>query len=273
MAASNHMATNGARNKTEIRTALSSSVESLSRKVLLGLALSAWVLAAGCIGLTGNPNGASTGGSTGSGGSSSSGGSSGSGGSSSGGSQTSQLSPSSAQVSFGNVTVGSSTSQLVTLTAAGTADVKISSVTASGSGFSVSGGSNVTLTPSQSVTISVAFQPSAAGSATGKLTVSSNASNSSLGISLSGDGVAASTHHSVALNWQPSSTPVIGYFVFRGSSESNLARLNVNDLATTSYTDKSVVNGQTYVYAVKSINASSVLSGYSNPVTVTVPAQ
>lgn len=240
---------------------------SLNRKVVLGVALSAWVFTAGCIGLTGSPKGTSTGGSTGSGGGSTSGGSS------SGGSQTSQLSPSSAQVSFGNVTMGSSTSQLVTLTAAGTADVTISSVTASGAGFSVSGGSNVTLTPNQSVTVSVAFQPSAAGSATGKLTVSSDASNSALAISLSGDGVAADTHHSVALTWQPSSTPVIGYFVFRGSSESDLAQLNVNDLATTSYTDNSVVNGQTYVYAVKSINASSVLSGYSNIVTVAVPSQ
>ena len=229
---------------------------SVSRSALLGVALSASVFAAGCVGLTGNPSASNT-----------------SGTSNSGGSQSSQLSPSSAQVSFGNVTVGSSTSQLVTLTAAGTDDVSISSVTASGAGFSVSGGSNVTLTPNQSVTISVAFQPGAAGSATGTLIVSSNASNSSLQIALSGDGVTASGDHSVALNWQPSTSPVIGYFVFRGSSASNLSQLTVNDVPTTSYTDTSVANGQTYVYAVKSINADSVASGFSNMVTVTVPAQ
>lgn len=244
---------------------------SLSRAALLGIALSAWVFAAGCVGLTGSPSAKATGGTSGSGGTSSSSGSSSGG--SSGGSASSQLSPSSSQVTFGNVTVGSSTSQLVTLTAAGSADVKISSVTASGTGFSVSGGSNVTLTPDQSVTVSVAFQPSAAGAAAGKLTISSDASNSSLAISLSGDGVAASsTSHSVALNWQPSASPVIGYFVFRGSSASDLTQLNINEVATTSYTDKNVTDGQTYVYAVKSINASSLLSGFSNTVTVTVPA-
>ena len=135
----------------------------------------------------------------------------------------------------------------------------------------MSGGSNTTLTPSQSITVSVAFQPTAGGTATGTLTIASNASNSSLSITLSGNGVVAT--HTVALSWQPSASPVIGYFVFRGSSVSSLTQLNVNEVATTSYTDTNVAGGQTYVYAVKSINASSVLSGFSNMVTVRVPAQ
>ncbi|MGH9716961.1 MAG: choice-of-anchor D domain-containing protein [Candidatus Acidiferrales bacterium] len=227
------------------------------RLATVGIALSAWVFAAGCTGLTSNPTANSTGAGAGA----------------TGGSQSSQLSPSSAQVSFGNVAVGSSTSQLVTLTAAGSADVKISSVTASGAGYSVSGGSNVTLTPSESVTLSVAFQPTATGSATGDIIVASNASNSNLQISLSGDGAAASGNHSVALNWQPSSSPVTGYFVFRGSSASDLSQITTSAVPTTTYTDTKVVNGQTYVYAVKSVNASNMLSGYSNAVTVQIPAQ
>lgn len=226
------------------------------RTATLGLALAASLGTVGCVGLTGTP-------------STSSGGSSGSPGSS----QTSQLSPSSAAVTFGNVTVGSSTSELVTLTAAGNANVTISGITASGTGFSVSGQSNVTLAPNQSVTISVSFQPKAAGSATGNLLVSSNASNSSLQIGLSGDGLAATSSHSVALNWQASTSPVIGYFVFRGSSANTLGQLNVSAVPSTSYTDKTVANGQTYVYAVKSIDASNVLSNFSNTVTVTVPSQ
>ncbi len=226
------------------------------RLAMLAMALSAWLFAAGCIGLTGSPNGSGTGG-TGS----------------TGGSQSSQLAPSSTQVIFGNVTVGSSTSQLVTLTAAGTENVTISSVTVSGAGFSVSGGSNVILTPNHSVTLSIGFQPGAAGSASGKLLISSNASNSSLQIGLSGAGVAASGNHSVALNWQPSTSPVIGYFVFRGPSASNLSQVNVTAVSTTSYTDGNVVNGQTYVYAVKSIDAGNALSGFSNQVTVKIPNQ
>lgn len=223
-----------------------------SRSLALAVALSAWVFAAGCVGLTGNPS------------------ANGSSGTSGGGSGSSQLSPSSAQVSFGSVTVGSSTSQLVTLTATGSTDIKISAVTASGTGFSVSGGSNVTLAPSQSVTVSIGFQPSVAGSATGTLLISSNAANASLQIPLSGDGVSGATH-SVALNWQASTSPVVGYFVFRGTSAGNLSQLNVTAVSTTSYTDKNVVNGQTYTYAVKSINANNMLSNFSNTVTVTVP--
>lgn len=162
---------------------------------------------------------------------------------------------------------------MVTLTAAGDANVTIASVSASGTGFAVSGGTNVTLAPNQSVTVSVSFQPTAAGTVSGKLLVSSDASNSSLQIGLSGAGVAAGGNYSVALKWQASSSPVIGYFVFRGPSASNLSQLNGIAVASTSYTDKNVVNGQTYVYAVRSVDVSDVLSNLSNMVTVKIPNQ
>jgi hypothetical protein len=187
----------------------------------------------------------------------------------SGGANGAQLSPSSSQVAFGNVVVGSSTSNLVTITAAGNKSVTISSVSASGTGFVVSPQSNVVLAPSQSLTVSVSFEPKSTGSATGQLLVASNASNGSLKISLSGAGVTSS--HSVTLNWQPSASAVIGYFVFRGSTTSTLSQLTTNAVASTSYTDKTIADGQTYVYAVKSINSSNALSGFSNIVTVSVP--
>ncbi len=187
------------------------------------------------------------------------------------GANGSQLSPSASAVAFGNVTVGSSTSQLVTITAAGNKSVTISSVTASGTGFVVSPQSNLVLAPNQSFTVSVSFQPKSAGNATGELLVASNASNSSLAISLSADGVTQGAH-SVTLSWQPSASAVIGYFVFRGSSASSLSQLNASAVASTSYTDSTIASGQTYVYAVRSIDASQVLSGYSNYVTVSVPA-
>jgi hypothetical protein len=186
-----------------------------------------------------------------------------------GGANGSQLSPSSSEVAFGNVVVGSSTSELVTITAAGNKSVTISNVTASGTGFVVSPKSNVVLGPNQSLTISVSFEPKTTGSATGKLLVASSASNSSLDISLSGDGV--TSNHSVTLNWQPSASSVIGYFVFRGSSVSNLSQLTANAIASTSYTDKAIADGQTYIYAVKSINSNDALSAFSNFVTVSVP--
>jgi hypothetical protein len=229
------------------------SLATASHLFILGLALITSLGTVGCVGLTGGPPGGGSG--------------------TANSSQASQLSPSASAVDFGNVTVNSSTSQLVTLTAAGTENVTISAVTVSGTGFSVSGPSNLTLTPNQSVTISVGFSPKAAGSVSGKLLVSSTATNSSLQITLSGDGMVVSGTHSVSLSWQASTSSVIGYFVFRGSNTTSLSQLNSSAVASTSYTDKTVANGKTYVYAVKSVDSGNVLSNFSNTVTVTVPSQ
>jgi hypothetical protein len=185
---------------------------------------------------------------------------------------TSQISPSSSGLSFGNVTVGSSSSELVTLTVTGSENVTISKVTTAGSGFTASGGSNAVVAPNESVTISVGFEPTVAGSASGTLLISSNASNASLQIPLSGDGL-DSTNHSVTLTWLPSTSSVIGYLVFRGASSSSLDQLNSSPVSSTSYTDTSVVDGQTYVYAVKSAGSGAELSGLSSSVTVTIPSQ
>lgn len=227
------------------------------RNATLGLALAASLSFAGCIGFTGAPPGS---------------GSSGNGSGPSGSSQPSQLSPSSSGLSFGNVVIGTSTSQLVTLSVAGNENITISGVATSGTGFSVEPKSNVILAPNQTLTISVSFQPKASGSTAGNLMVSSNASNSSLQISLSGDGVATGGSHSVTLNWRASSSVVVGYFVFRGLSAGNLTQLNAIALPSTSYVDKNVAGGNTYVYAVKSMDASNVLSNFSSTVTVKIPS-
>jgi hypothetical protein len=228
------------------------------RALAVSIALASVFGIAGCMGLTGTP---------------SAGGSSGGGGTQLGGPASAQLSASSTSVSFGNVTVGTSTAQLVTLTATGNANVSISSVSPTGSGFSASGGSNVILTPNQSVTVSVNFGPTAAGGVTGKLSVSSNASNSLVQIGLSGTGIASAVAHSVTLSWQPSASQVIGYFVYRGTpSGGNLLRLNAPADASTSYTDSSVAGGRSYVYAVRSVDASNVESADSNQVSVTIPS-
>jgi hypothetical protein len=130
---------------------------------------------------------------------------------------TLQLSANTSNLSFGSLTVGTSSSQSVVFTNTGNSNVTISSVSASGTGFGASGGSNTTLAPNQSVTVTVNFNPQAAGAATGTLSVSSNASNPLLQIQLSGGGISQPVQHSVALNWDPSASAVIGYFVYRGT--------------------------------------------------------
>src|SRR6266481_874659 len=93
-------------------------------------------------------------------------------------------------LNLGNVNVGGNGSSSVTLTNTGNSNVTVSSVTVSGAGFSASGvTSGTTLTPNQTVTLSVALAPAAAGNVTGSVSVASNATNSPATIALSGTGV------------------------------------------------------------------------------------
>jgi hypothetical protein len=93
---------------------------------------------------------------------------------------------------FGSVTVGNKQSVSETVTNTGGASVTISQAGTSGSGFSLSGiNTPVTLTSGQSTTFSVAFTPASAGSVSGNLTITSNASNSTLLIPLTGTGTSA----------------------------------------------------------------------------------
>ena len=68
----------------------------------------------------------------------------------------------------------------------------INSATLTGTGFTMSGATfPVTLNPTQSVTLNVQFDPTAAGAVTGQLTIQSNSStNGTAVIGLSGTGTA-----------------------------------------------------------------------------------
>jgi Abnormal spindle-like microcephaly-assoc'd, ASPM-SPD-2-Hydin len=184
---------------------------------------------------------------------------------------SSQLTASSTSLSFGSVTVGAPAGLNVALTNIGTANVTITGVSATGSGFSASGGTNVTLAPNQMVNVSVSFNPKGAGGVQGDLSISSNASNSVLQIGLSGTGVAQVAVHKVTLNWQPSVSSVVGYFVYRGTSADSLLKLSSTVDQSTSYTDGAVPGGQTYYYAVTAVGSGNVESSPSSPISVIVP--
>ena len=105
-------------------------------------------------------------------------------------SQSYLLSASASSLNFGNTLVGSSASQAIALTNTGTASVNLSQVAITGAGFTVSGFTGaVTLAAGQSFSLNVSFAPAKAGSATGSLSLVSNATNSPTTISLSGNGV------------------------------------------------------------------------------------
>jgi hypothetical protein len=177
------------------------------------------------------------------------------------------LSPSSA--SFGNVTVGSTASQSGKLTAVGTS-VTITSHNSSSSEFSVSGISlPTTIAAGQSVSYSVAFTPQSSGTASGTLSFASNASTATE--SVTGSGVSA-VQHSVNLNWNPSTSQVTGYNVYRASAASGpYAKLNSSPDANTTFTDGTVASAHTYYYVTTAVSSSGVESSYSNQVQVAVP--
>ncbi len=110
----------------------------------------------------------------------------------SGGGQTAgALTPSPASLNFGSVEVGSDQVLTETLTNSGGSSVTVTQVNPTGTGYSVSGLSlPLTLTAGQSQGFSVTFTPSAAGSSSGNLAITSNASNASLNVPLSGNGLA-----------------------------------------------------------------------------------
>jgi hypothetical protein len=103
---------------------------------------------------------------------------------------SSALAATPASVNFGNVLVGVNQPQTVTLTNGSSSSVTLTQAVASGSGFSASGlNLPLTLTAGQSTSFSVTFAPSASGSVTGSVAISSTASNSLLNVPLSGIGV------------------------------------------------------------------------------------
>ncbi len=105
-----------------------------------------------------------------------------------------QLSASPAQVAFGNVSVGSKGLENISVSNTGSANLTVSQATVSGSGFTLSGlQPPLTVAPGQSTAFTVSFAPTAANSATGSLTLVSNAPNSLTTIALSATGVAASS--------------------------------------------------------------------------------
>ena len=92
---------------------------------------------------------------------------------------------------FGNVIVGSTSSQTGTI-AASQGTVTVSSATVTGNGYSLHGLSfPLTLTANQSATFSVDFTPLTAVGLPGSISFVSNASNSPANVSLSGTGTAA----------------------------------------------------------------------------------
>jgi hypothetical protein len=185
---------------------------------------------------------------------------------------TGALAVSPSTLNFGNIAVGTTSSLTGTLSAS-TADVTVSSASWSGSGYSVSGVTFPMSVPAgQSAQYTVTFTPPAAGSSPGSISFVSNASDSSLKQSFSGAGTQTTTPHSVSLTWNPSTSTVAGYNLYRGTQSGGpYSKMNSTLLSSTNYDDSGVQSGGTYFYVSTAVDASNNESAFSNEAAAAIP--
>jgi Abnormal spindle-like microcephaly-assoc'd, ASPM-SPD-2-Hydin len=185
---------------------------------------------------------------------------------------TLQVSPTA--LNFGEVTVGQSGSLSLKVSNTGNSALTTSRATISGSGFSVVGGlSGLTLQPGQSESVSVVFEPTAKGSASGTVSIPAGATTTS--VALSGTGTtASSSSHSVDLSWSEStSSNVAGYYIERGTTSGGPYQiLNSSKNTATSYVDSTVQAGKEYFYVIVAVNTSGQESNPSAQVSATIPS-
>jgi fibronectin type 3 domain-containing protein len=176
------------------------------------------------------------------------------------------LTPSS--INFGNVALGSDAIQSVVLNNTSASSITISQANVAGNEFSISGLSlPLTLATNQNSTFSVAFTPSSAGTVSGSVSLVSNATNSPTTEALSGTGI-----HVVDLSWQPSTSSVAGYNVYRGTvSGGPYAKVNSSLISGTAYADSTVQAGQTYYYVATAVDSNNDESTYSTQASAVVP--
>jgi hypothetical protein len=161
------------------------------------------------------------------------------------------VTPTPASLTFSNITTGQTSSQTVTLTNTGGVSTTISQATASGTGYSVSGFTAGTLLPGATMLFKVTFAPTAVGTFPGTVTVTSNASNPSLSIPLSGTAVAPAA----VLTASPTSLTYTNIAVGQSSSQTETIKNTGGTSATIS--------------AVAESGAGFSVSGITPPVTLT----
>jgi len=87
---------------------------------------------------------------------------------------------------------------------------------------------------------------------------------------MTGTGTAAG-QHTADLTWT-ASADAVSYNIYRSTvSGGPYTMINTSSDSTTTYTDSTVVSGDTYYYVATAVNASSEESGYSNQTTAVIP--
>jgi hypothetical protein len=153
--------------------------------------------------------------------------------------------------SFGNVTVGSPTTQSIQLSNTGTGTLTVTQVSLAGSSFNTGTlALPLNINAGQSANLSVQFAPTSAGATSGSITIVSNAPNSPALVGLTGTGVAATQ----LLTF---STTSLGF-----------GNVNTGSSSTQSITLTNSGNASITVSQITESGAGFSLSGAGTPVTL-----
>ena len=91
------------------------------------------------------------------------------------------------------------------------------------------------------------------------------------GISHTSNSSEDATQHKVLLTWNPSSSIIKGYNVYRGVHPGGPYSRIADLVPGNAYNDAWVSSGQVYYYVVTAVALNSAESGYSNEVLAAVP--
>jgi hypothetical protein len=183
-----------------------------------------------------------------------------------------QLTSSATGLNFGSVTLGTSKTLTATLTST-RSNVTVSSATSTSPEFFLGGLSfPKTITAGQSASFTLTFTPQSSGTASGSISLVSNATNTPTVEALTGSGTATPVH-GVNLYWNSSVSAVVGYNVYRSTTSGGpYTKVNPALDFSTSYSDSSVKGGTTYYYVSTAVDSSGVESSYSNQMQAVVPS-
>jgi hypothetical protein len=168
-------------------------------------------------------------------------------------------------LSAGTVHVGSDQQLSVSVTNTGGSSLTVTQVAINGTGFTLSGISTpLTLNAEQTLAFSVTFTPPTAGAASGSVTITSNASNPSLAIPVSGTGTTATAQ----LTASPATLGVGSVFVgSTGTASGSLSASGANVTIT-------AVSSNNSQFTVSALSLPVViLAGQSTPFTVNFSPQ
>ena len=191
-------------------------------------------------------------------------------------------------LSFGNVEKGQSAQQTLKIKNIGTSVLTISGLTKGTNAFSVSPGvpPNLSISPGDSIMITVTFSPTSVGARTDTLRITHNAMGSPSRIALSGTGVdttppaapsgPASTvaNNAVTLSWPASAEGDLSCYVVYRSLINNFTPTSADSIArvnrpATTYTNTGLSVG-TYYFRVATVDSAGNKSGPSAQTSVTL---